>query len=76
MLALQVWKVFCSSSLLVQTPADHKKQPYGIEFVEVSGDEKGMKEWIGADVDLRWAPGSPGLHAVGIKTQDGTIILK
>lgn len=60
----------------MQTSAQHKKKPYGIEFVEVSGDEKDMREWIGADVDLRWTQGGPGIHAVGIQTESGTIILK
>ncbi len=60
----------------VQTGAKHRKTPSGIEFVEVSGDEKATREWIGADVDLRWSQGVPGIHAVGIKTDAGTIILK
>lgn len=60
----------------MQTHADHKTKPYGIEFVEVSGDEKAMKEWIGADVDVRWSQGVPGLHAIGIKTENGTVVLK
>ena len=60
----------------LQTGAGHKTKPTGIEFVEVSGDEKATREWIGADVDLRWSQGVPGIHAVGIKTDAGTIILK
>ena len=63
---------FCA----LQTGAEHKTKPSGIDFVEVSGDEKAMREWIGADVDLRWTQGVPGVHAVGIKTDAGTIILK
>ena len=60
----------------MQTSAAHKTKPLGIEFVELSGDEQGMKDWVGADLDLRWNPGVPGIHAVGIKTEDGTILLK
>lgn len=60
----------------MQTAAEHKKRPLGIDFVEVSGDEAAMKAWIGADVSMRWTPGVAGLHAVGIKTEDGTMILK
>ena len=44
--------------------------------MEVSGDKAAMREWIGADVDLRWTQGPPGLHAVGIKTETGTVIVK
>ena len=61
---------------VLQSAADHKKQPLGIDFVEVSGDEKAMQEWIGAEVPLRWIPGEPALVGIGIKTVDGTIILK
>lgn len=62
--------------LAMQRPAEHKVKPVGFEYVEVSGDEAAMKDWIGADVPLKWAIGQPGIHSVGIKTESGTIVLK
>jgi len=44
--------------------------------VEVAGVEKAMREWIGANVPLKWASGPPSLVSVGIKTAKGIISLK
>lgn len=60
----------------MQTASEHKARPLGIEHVEVSGDEKAMREWIGSEVPLKWTPGTPSLVSVGIKMEDGVICLK
>ena len=61
----------------MQTSAEHKVKPLGIEYVEVAGDEKAMREWIGADVPLKWTSAqAPSLVSVGIKTVEGVISLK
>lgn len=51
--------------------------PSGIEYIELAGDKKATEEWIGSDkLPLRWVDGTPGIKAVGIKTEKGTIVLK
>lgn len=62
---------------LMQTPADHSVKPLGIEYIELAGDKKATEEWMGTDkLPLRWVEGQPGIKAVGIKTESGTIVLK
>ena len=65
----------------MQTTAQHRVQPEGISYIELSGDPGSMKDWLGVEhanaFPLRWVPGSSGIHAVGIATADGnTLVLK
>ena len=76
-------QVLCNFSLaltilcLMQTPADHNVKPLGIEYIELAGDKKATEEWMVTDrLPLRWVEGQPGIKAVGIKTESGTIVLK
>ena len=61
---------------VMQTQAPHTVKPLGFEYVEVAGDEAAIKEWIGAEVPLKFASGPPALLSVGIKTERGTVVLK
>lgn len=71
-----LWLFRFKSSVYLQIPAPHKKQPLGIEYIELAGDKKATEEWIGTDkLPLRWVDGSPGIKAVGIKTEAGTVVL-
>jgi hypothetical protein len=59
--------------------APHRVQPNGISWLEVGGEEAKMREWLGPDGDdlpLRFNGGEPGLHAVGIASSDGEIVVR
>ena len=55
-------------------------KPVGIEYIELAGDRKATEEWMGTDaLPLRWVEwveGPPGIKAVGIKTESGTIVMR
>ncbi|CAK0743241.1 hypothetical protein CVIRNUC_001454 [Coccomyxa viridis] len=60
-----------------QRPADHRVKPVGIEYIELAGDRKATEEWMGTEaLPLRWVEGPPGIKAVGIKTESGTIVMR
>ncbi len=76
-------QVQCNLSLalshlyMMQTPADHSVKPIGIEYIELAGDQRATEEWMGTNrLPLRWVEGQPGIRAVGIKTESGTVVLK
>ena len=52
-------------------------KPVGIKYIELAGDRKATEEWMGTDaLPLRWVEGPPGIKAVGIKTESGTIVMR
>jgi hypothetical protein len=58
--------------------ARHRVQPRGIQWVEV-GDPALTREWlgpIGDRLDVRYVDGPAGLYAIGIKTDDGEIVVR
>jgi len=57
--------------------ADHEVRPHGIAWVEVAGDEKSVRDWLGDDkLPVRVRPGAPALRAVGIATDEGEVVLR
>lgn len=59
-------------------PAPHRVQPLGIAWVELGGDERRLREWIGPEVaglDLRFAGGAPGIRRAGLATEAGEVVL-
>ena len=65
------------TNLVVQTPVQHRVQPSGISWVDLSGDKQAMSDWLGQDaaaqLPLRWLEGPPGINAVGIATSQGDL---
>jgi Glyoxalase-like domain len=57
--------------------ADHRSGPSGIAWVEVSGDERRLRDWLGEDAGLpvRATDGVPSLARVAIATADGELVL-
>ncbi len=59
--------------------AGHTCTPTGFTFVEVGDHQPILEGWLGMDhgLPIRYAPGTgPGVHACGIATTDGEIILR
>lgn len=59
--------------------AGHACAPTGFTFVEVGDHRAVLEGWLGPDhgLPVRYAPGTgPGIHACGIATADGEIILR
>lgn len=64
-------------TFIMQRPADHRVKPLGIEYIELAGDRQATEEWMGTTkLPLRWVEGQPGIKAVGIKTESGTVVLQ
>jgi Glyoxalase-like domain len=58
-------------------PADHRVTPAGIARVEVTGDERELRAWLGDEgLPLGIAPGPPGLRSVAIATDRGEIVVR
>lgn len=58
-------------------PADHARAPEGIARIELSGDEEGLRTWLGHDgaqLPLHVQPGPPALRTVAIAMADGSEI--
>ncbi|MEA2351180.1 MAG: hypothetical protein QOG86_2121 [Thermoleophilaceae bacterium] len=56
--------------------AEHRVEPLGFAWVEVTGDEPRLREWLGdADLPLRVADGPPSLSRVAIETAGGPIVV-
>jgi Glyoxalase-like domain len=56
--------------------ARHRSRPLGIAWIEVTADERLLREWLGdSDLPLRIAAGRPSLSAVGIGTADGEVVV-
>jgi hypothetical protein len=59
--------------------AAHACAPTGYTFVEVGDHQPVLEGWLGPDhgLPVRYAPGTgPGIHACGIATADGEIVLR
>ena len=59
--------------------AGHTCGPTGYTFVEVGDHQPVLEGWLGPDhgLPVRYAPGTgPGIHACGIATADGEIVLR
>jgi hypothetical protein len=59
--------------------AGHTCAPTGFTFVEVGDHQPVLEGWLGPDhgLPVRYAPGTgPGIHACGIATADGEIVLR
>ena len=59
--------------------ADHWVQPTKIGWMEIGGDEKAIRDWIGEGVDalpLRFVGGEPGIRAVGVETVLGEAVFR
>jgi hypothetical protein len=55
----------------------HRIKPLAIAWVEVSGDRSSLEDWLGdAQLDVRFVEGGPGLHAAGIRTDGGEIVIR
>jgi Glyoxalase-like domain len=61
-------------------PVEHRGvEPRGIAWLELGGDERKIRDWLGAeaaDVPLRFVGGEPGIRAVGIATDNGEIVVR
>jgi len=56
--------------------AQHRSRPLGIAWIELTGDERRLREWLGdVDLPLRIAAGPQSLSAVGISTVDGEVVV-
>ncbi len=59
-----------------RTWVGHRVPVDGIAWVEVSGEEDRLREWLGGEeLPIRFVPGPPGLRVVGIATPDGDLIV-
>lgn len=59
--------------------AAHRNQPNGIAWVEVGGDARELAAWLGPegdDLPLRFVEGPPGLHGIGIATDNGAVVIR
>ncbi len=59
--------------------AAHTCAPSGYTFLEVGDHEAVLEGWLGPDhgLPIRYAPGTgPGIHACGIATANGEIVLR
>ena len=57
---------------------DHRKQPRGISWIELSSpDEAGVRAWLfDQPLGIRFVTGEPGVRAVGIATARREIVLR
>jgi Glyoxalase-like domain len=56
--------------------ARHRSRPLGIAWIELTADERQLREWLGeSDLPLRIAAGPQSLSAVGIGTADGEVVV-
>lgn len=57
--------------------AEHRTRPLGIAWLEVTADERRLREWLGdSDLPLRISAGRPSLSSVGIGTADGEVVVR
>ena len=57
--------------------AAHDCAPGRVTYLEVGGDESGLRQWVGEiDVPLRMVGGEPRLAAAGISTARGEVVLR
>lgn len=57
--------------------AAHRLTPTGIAWLEVSGDERSLRTWLGDhDLPLRVTDGPQALSAVAISTAEGEVVFR
>jgi hypothetical protein len=57
--------------------AEHDAEPRGIAWVEVTGEEDDLREWLGdTDLPVRIAEGEPAIVGAAIETGGGEIIVR
>jgi hypothetical protein len=56
--------------------AGHGVRPSGIAWVRVAGDADRLREWLGDhELPIRVSDGAPGIHAVGVATAGGELVI-
>jgi hypothetical protein len=59
-----------------RTSVEHPARANGIAWIELSGDRSTFDRWTdGADLAVRFAEGSPGIHRVALRTPDGDLLV-
>jgi len=59
-----------------RTAAAHRVKPSGIAWVEVSGDEQVVHDWLGdPDLPVRVRPGPRAVLRLGVASESGEIVL-
>jgi catechol 2,3-dioxygenase-like lactoylglutathione lyase family enzyme len=57
--------------------ADHQVDATGIAWVELSGDPGRLGRWLGKiEAPIRFSQGPPGIHAIGVSTVDGEVVVR
>jgi hypothetical protein len=57
--------------------AEHDAEPRGIAWVEVTGEEDDLREWLGdADLPVRVTEGEPAIVGAAIETDGGEIVFR
>jgi hypothetical protein len=57
--------------------ASHEVSATGIEWIELSGDPGRLRKWLGEiEAPIRFTQGPPGIHAIGIGTDDGEVVVR
>jgi hypothetical protein len=57
--------------------AEHDAEPSGIAWVEVTGEEEDVREWLGdADLPVRISEGEPAIVGAAIETGGGEIVIQ
>jgi hypothetical protein len=57
--------------------ADHEVSPSGIAWIELSGDPGRLAKWLGRiEAPIRFTQGKPGIHAIGVSTDDGELVVR
>jgi catechol 2,3-dioxygenase-like lactoylglutathione lyase family enzyme len=55
--------------------ADHAVEPAGLAWLELSGDESRLRQWVGVEdaaaMPLRFTEGAPALRRFAVTTRDG-----
>lgn len=57
------------------TPVAHAQIVHGIEWIEVGGSPDRVRELVGDEVPVRFSGGDPGVRAVGVRTESGTVVI-
>lgn len=58
-------------------PARHRVEPHGVRWVELGSDERKVRQWTGdAALPFVYAPGRPGVAAIGLDIRGGEVILR
>jgi len=71
------WQLATEDLYPGRSPASHDVQPTGIAWVEVSGDERRLSEWLGgADLPIRVVDGPPAVRSLAIATDHGELVIR